>query len=141
MDQGTISVEALESFRVEKACKILFISIIIGLVMILLGISLSILFTGSNAFICFIVLVDAGEFALFVEISPGAMAILNCVPSHIRSQANAIGTNVLNIFGDIPAPPVIGLFSRPLDSILGFFLMLHGCYLELYCGLFHGELR
>ena len=108
LEQGSISVESVEHYRVEKASKIMTIGIALGFVLAVVGIAVSAVFNQSKGFVFFVIVVGTGEFCLFVTIVPVAMTLFHCVPKHLRAQALAVSTNVEHAFGSIPSPAIIG---------------------------------
>ena len=122
LQQGSITSEILEKYRIEKACKIMFIGMFLGFVLAVLGIAISVMFPGSKGFLCFIIVVGLGEFFLFITIPPTAMAIMHCVPKHLRAQANAVSANIVNILGSIPSPAVIGAWFQAFGYYVGMVL-------------------
>ena len=133
LQQGSITAEVLEQYRVEKSCKIMFIGVLLGFIFTVFGIALSTVFQGSRGFLCFIIVVGLGEFFFFINISPIAMAVMHCVPKHLRSQANAVSSNIVNILGSIPAPAVVGAWFQAFGYFVG--MMLTAAWLVFAVGL------
>lgn len=78
------------------------------------GLALSSLFVKPMNYVCFLVALSFGETLIFMFISPKVMAIMNCVPAHLRGQANAISGLFMHALGGFPAPSVTGAFVPEL---------------------------
>ena len=120
MDEGTITNEVLEYYRLEKSCKMVPIGMFLGMMATTGSILFSVFFAEPWDFVFFIIGIGLGEFLLFTTISPTAMAIMNCVPKHLRPQANAVFANVSNILGDLPSPAIVGAWI----GIFGYYISL-----------------
>ena len=118
----SIKSEVLEKYRVEKACTIMPIGIFLGCVLATAGVLFSPLFSKPYDYACFFVGVGLGEFFIFTTISPTAIAIMSCVPNHLRGQANALSVFVMHALGDFPSPALIGAWFQIFGDYVGMIL-------------------
>ena len=99
--EQNISKENYENISTEKSCEICFWVSVIAVI-------LSVIATAINNLIAFIIGLAAGEFFLFLSISPFAIGIMACVSSNLRGQANAVSLFIAYAVGGFPAPATIG---------------------------------
>ena len=107
--QDAIKTETLELYRVEKACTIMPLGLLVGMILCLSGVFFSAFFSKPLNYTIFLVGVGLGEFCLFATISPTAMAIMTCVPQRLRGLANAVSIFTMHALGDFPSPFLIGV--------------------------------
>ncbi|OMJ86184.1 hypothetical protein SteCoe_12318 [Stentor coeruleus] len=118
-ERGQLSKENLEFIIVEKCCFLLPVSISFALAIGILSLLASSWVSSPGNVITFLVLFGVSELFLFIITSPISMATMNCVPSHLRGQANALTVFFMHIFGDFPSPSIIGLFFESVGELSG----------------------
>jgi hypothetical protein len=121
-NKDLITNEQLEFVRVEKSCILMPFGIFIGMITATFGTVLSVAFSKPMNFIVYLIGLVVGEFFIFLTISPTAMAIMMCVPNHLRGQANAVSVFVMHALGDFPSPAVIGAWFDAFGSFVGMIL-------------------
>ena len=121
-ENDSIKPETLENFRVEKACSIMPIGIFLGLFLATGGVIISTAFSKPMNYITYLIGIGLGEFFIFLTISPTAIAIMTCVPNHLRGQANAVSVFFMHAIGDFPSPAIIGVWFQVFGQLVGMVL-------------------
>jgi MFS family permease len=73
-------------------------------------------FIASSSFATFCIIFSLGEFFLFFAQAPSNALILWSVPPNQRAMAISISVVCMHIFGDVPAPPLIGLLESRIHN-------------------------
>jgi Organic Anion Transporter Polypeptide (OATP) family len=117
-----ITPEALENYSVEKSCKILPVVMLIGTICGTGGTIFSYFFARPYDYVVYFFGITIAQFFVFMTISPVAMAIMNCVPTRLRGQANAISVFFMHALGDFPSPAIIGVWFDTIGQLMGMVL-------------------
>ena len=73
-------------------------------------------FVASSSFTTFCLVFSLGEFFLFFAQAPSNALVLWSVPPDQRAMAMSISVVCMHVFGDVPAPPLIGLLESRIQN-------------------------
>lgn len=105
---------ALDRWRASVPSALQFCAVACGVSFVLLMFALQMPTLGG-----FIPMFALGEVALFSINAVSNAAVMWSVPLRLRSLSMSIVTIAIHVFGDVPAPPIVGFFQDALNRSRG----------------------